>query len=235
MLRSATYAPTDPPVIASRPWTRSNTGRRSISPGGDPAVRGWFWQDDHPVAALLYRRFSAPEYVAWLHRLGRGLCRPDERAAGPQLPARGKPRQEWRRRAEACLRRPGISIYGGCLGSAFDRDRSRTAGGARPPRVAPFRPCSRAPGRIALRFAGRPTGPRPPVASPATDGMLRLQTRCGGNGADRGSTSVTSSLFDAFAGETHTGAPRSGSPDVAAQARRAACDSRAPTTRQRSG
>jgi hypothetical protein len=35
-----------------------------------PLVRGWFRQDDHPVAALLYRPFTATEYVAWLRRLG---------------------------------------------------------------------------------------------------------------------------------------------------------------------
>ncbi len=35
-----------------------------------PLARGWFRQDDHPVATLLYRRFTAGEYVAWLHRLG---------------------------------------------------------------------------------------------------------------------------------------------------------------------
>jgi hypothetical protein len=35
-----------------------------------PLVRGWFRQDDHPVAALLYHRFTAAEYVSWLHRLG---------------------------------------------------------------------------------------------------------------------------------------------------------------------
>jgi hypothetical protein len=36
-----------------------------------PLVRGWFRQDDRPVASLLYRRrFTAPEYVAWLRRLG---------------------------------------------------------------------------------------------------------------------------------------------------------------------
>ena len=38
--------------------------------GGFPLVRGWFRQDDHPVAALLYRRFTTAEYVAWLRRLG---------------------------------------------------------------------------------------------------------------------------------------------------------------------
>jgi hypothetical protein len=35
-----------------------------------PLVRGWFRQDDQPVASLLYRRFTAAEYMAWLHRLG---------------------------------------------------------------------------------------------------------------------------------------------------------------------
>ena len=35
-----------------------------------PLVRGWFRQDDRPVASLLYRRFTAAEYVAWLRRLG---------------------------------------------------------------------------------------------------------------------------------------------------------------------
>jgi hypothetical protein len=35
-----------------------------------PLVRGWFRQDDQPVASLLYRRFTAAEYMAWLRRLG---------------------------------------------------------------------------------------------------------------------------------------------------------------------
>ncbi|HJQ74586.1 MAG TPA: hypothetical protein VJ814_06855 [Gaiellaceae bacterium] len=36
-----------------------------------PLVRGWFRQDDRPVASLLYRpSFTAAEYVAWLRRLG---------------------------------------------------------------------------------------------------------------------------------------------------------------------
>ncbi len=37
---------------------------------GIPIVRGWFRQEDFPMDALLYRRFSAGEYVAWLHSLG---------------------------------------------------------------------------------------------------------------------------------------------------------------------
>ena len=35
-----------------------------------PLVRGWFRQDDHPVANLLYHRFTPAQYVAWLRRLG---------------------------------------------------------------------------------------------------------------------------------------------------------------------
>jgi hypothetical protein len=35
-----------------------------------PLVRGWFRQDDEPVSALLYRPFTATEYIAWLRRLG---------------------------------------------------------------------------------------------------------------------------------------------------------------------
>jgi hypothetical protein len=42
-----------------------------IARAGIPIVRGWFRQDDHPIAALLYRqRFTAAEYIAWLRRLG---------------------------------------------------------------------------------------------------------------------------------------------------------------------
>jgi len=41
-----------------------------LARAGIPLVRGWFRQDDHPVASLLYRQFTAAEYDAWLHRLG---------------------------------------------------------------------------------------------------------------------------------------------------------------------
>jgi hypothetical protein len=37
---------------------------------GIPIVRGWFRQEDFPANAILYRRFTATEYVAWLHSLG---------------------------------------------------------------------------------------------------------------------------------------------------------------------
>jgi hypothetical protein len=35
-----------------------------------PLVRGWFRQDDEPVSALLYRPFTAAEYITWLRGLG---------------------------------------------------------------------------------------------------------------------------------------------------------------------
>jgi hypothetical protein len=41
-----------------------------LARAGIPLVRGWFRQDDEPVSALLYRPFTAAEYVAWLHQFG---------------------------------------------------------------------------------------------------------------------------------------------------------------------
>jgi hypothetical protein len=41
-----------------------------LARAGIPLVRGWFRQDDEPVSALLYRPFTADEYVAWLRQLG---------------------------------------------------------------------------------------------------------------------------------------------------------------------
>ena len=42
-----------------------------LARAGIPIVRGWFRQDDRPVASFLYRqRFTAAEYLTWLHRLG---------------------------------------------------------------------------------------------------------------------------------------------------------------------
>jgi len=37
---------------------------------GIPIVRGWFRQEDFPTNAILYGRFTAAEYVDWLHSLG---------------------------------------------------------------------------------------------------------------------------------------------------------------------
>ena len=52
-------------VDTSQHWPSLYLARADI-----PLVRGWFRQDDRPVATLLYGRYTAAQYIAWLHRLG---------------------------------------------------------------------------------------------------------------------------------------------------------------------
>jgi hypothetical protein len=52
-------------VDTSQHWPALYLARSDI-----PLVRGWFRQDDHPVAGLLYSRFTPAQYIAWLRRLG---------------------------------------------------------------------------------------------------------------------------------------------------------------------
>jgi hypothetical protein len=53
-------------VDTSQHWPSLYLARAEI-----PLVRGWFRQDDRPVADLLYRqRYTAARYTAWLHGLG---------------------------------------------------------------------------------------------------------------------------------------------------------------------
>jgi hypothetical protein len=53
-------------VDTSQHWPALYLARADI-----PLVRGWFRQDDRPLAALLYRRrYTGAQYVAWLRRLG---------------------------------------------------------------------------------------------------------------------------------------------------------------------
>jgi hypothetical protein len=53
-------------VDTSQHWPALYLARADI-----PLVRGWFRQDDRPVAGLLYRqRYTPAQYVAWLRRLG---------------------------------------------------------------------------------------------------------------------------------------------------------------------
>jgi len=53
-------------VDTSQHWPALYLARANI-----PLVRGWFRQDDRPIAGLLYRREYTPQqYVAWLRRLG---------------------------------------------------------------------------------------------------------------------------------------------------------------------
>jgi hypothetical protein len=83
-----------------------------LARAGLPLARGWFRQDDHPIAALLYRQHYTPtEYVAWLHRLGVAYV------VLTNAPPDHSSRREARfvRDGEAGLRqvfaRRGISIY----------------------------------------------------------------------------------------------------------------------------
>jgi hypothetical protein len=53
-------------VDTSQHWPALYLARADI-----PLVRGWFRQDDRPVAGLLYRHHYTPaQYVSWLRRLG---------------------------------------------------------------------------------------------------------------------------------------------------------------------
>jgi hypothetical protein len=53
-------------VDTSQHWPALYLARADI-----PLVRGWFRQDDRPMAGLLYRhRYTSAQYVAWLRRLG---------------------------------------------------------------------------------------------------------------------------------------------------------------------
>ena len=53
-------------VDTSQHWPALYLARADI-----PLVRGWFRQDDRPMAGLLYaRRYTPAQYVAWLRRLG---------------------------------------------------------------------------------------------------------------------------------------------------------------------
>ena len=52
-------------VDTSQHWPSLYLARAEI-----PLVRGWFRQDDRPVATLLYGQYTAAQYIAWLHRLG---------------------------------------------------------------------------------------------------------------------------------------------------------------------
>jgi hypothetical protein len=52
-------------VDTSQHWPSLYLARADI-----PLVRGWFRQDDRPVATLLYGHYTAAQYLVWLHRLG---------------------------------------------------------------------------------------------------------------------------------------------------------------------
>ena len=114
-----------------------------------PLVRGWFRQDDHPVANLLYHRFTPGEYVAWLRRLGVAYVVLTD--APPDHSSRREARLV--KSGETGLRRvfatPAVSIYAVPRPQAIV-DRARSPRGAHAGRVA-----ARHPGRARRDLSGR--------------------------------------------------------------------------------
>jgi len=162
-----------------------------------PLVRGWFRQDDHPVANLLYHRFTAPQYVAWLRRLGVAYV------VLTDAPTDHSSRREARlvRSGEAGLRRVfathAVSIY------AVSQPEPIVTGPARPEVLAiresrlVLRVAQAGTYRVAVRWSPywhTSTG----CLSHSDGGMLQLRTRAAATvriGFDIDATS----LFDAFA------------------------------------
>ncbi len=97
-----------------------------LAESGIPLVRGWFRQDDFPLAALLYRPFTAKQYRRWLRSLGVAYV------VAADVPADYSSRREAKlvRSGRAGLRRvfsPGrIAIY------AVPHARSIVSGPGRP-------------------------------------------------------------------------------------------------------
>jgi len=165
-----------------------------------PLVRGWFRQDDHPVAALLYRHFTTAEYVAWLRRMGVAYV------VLTNAPPDHSSKQEARlvRSGRAKLRKVfagrDVSIY------AVPQPQPIVTGPGRPAVLAFHESRLRlsisrgGTYRVAVRWSPywhASTG----CLERAPDGLLRLQTRAAATvriGFDVDATS----LYDAFADST---------------------------------
>jgi hypothetical protein len=193
-------------VDTSQHWPALYLARADI-----PLVRGWFRQDDRPVAGLLYRhRYTPAQYVAWLRRLG------------VQYVVLTDSPPDYSSRREAKLVRSGdtglrkvfasrrVSIYG------VRRPQPIVTGPGRPTVLA-FRESrlrihvSRGGTyRVAVRWSPywhASTG----CLERAPDGLLRLQTRTAATVRIAFHVDATS-LFDAFADSTprcHAGYPTS--------------------------
>jgi hypothetical protein len=167
-----------------------------------PLVRGWFRQDDHPVANLLYHRFTPEEYVTWLRRLGVAYVLLTD--APPDHSSRHEARLV--RSGETGLRRvfaaPSVSIY------AVPRPQPIVAGPGRPTVLAlresrlVLRVARGGTYRVAVRWSPywhASTG----CLSRGDSGMLQL--RAGGPATVRIGFDVdATSLFDAFDGTAPT-------------------------------
>jgi hypothetical protein len=184
-------------VDTSQHWPAFYLGRAGI-----PLVRGWFRQDDHPVAMFLYRRYTAAEYISWLKGLG------VEYVVLTDAP------QDFSSRREAALirsgqaglhrvfRTPFVSVY------AVPRPRAIVTGPGHPTVLAlrvsrlDLRVSRGGAYRVAVRWSPywhASTG----CLKRAAGGMLRLRTRTAATvriafGIDAGS------LFDAFVGRAPT-------------------------------
>ena len=167
-----------------------------------PLVRGWFRQDDFPLAALLYRRISPTAYVRWLRKLGVAYV----------VLTRTPP--DYSSRREAALVRSGrvglslvfatskISIY------AVPRARSIVTGPGHPKVLAlrqsrlVVRVTRGGTYRVAVRWSPywrASTG----CLTRTSDGMVRLQTHAAATVRIAFDVDARS-LFDAFAGTRRT-------------------------------
>jgi hypothetical protein len=163
-----------------------------------PLVRGWFRQDDHPVANLLYHRFTPAQYVAWLRHLGVAYVVLTD--APPDHSSRLEAKLV--RSGDAGLTRvfatPAVSIY------AVPRPRAIVTGPGRPTVLAlresrlVVHVTQGGAYHVAVRWSPywhASTG----CLTRAGGGMLRLRT-AGAATVRIGFDVSASSLFDAFAG-----------------------------------
>jgi hypothetical protein len=180
-------------VDTSQHWPALYLARADI-----PLVRGWFREDDHPVAMLLYRPFTAAQYVAWLRRLGVAYVV----LANAPLDFSSRREAALIRSGQTGLRRvfraPFVSIY------AVPRPRAILTGPGRPTVLAlresrlVVRLTRGGTYRLAVRWSPywhASTG----CLTPAQGGMLRLQARTAGT-VQIGFDVDPSSLSDALTG-----------------------------------
>jgi hypothetical protein len=187
-------------VDTSQHWPALYLARADI-----PLVRGWFRQDDRPVAGLLYRHgYTAGQYVAWLRRLGVQYVVLTD--SPPDFSSRRE--AELVRSGQAGLRKvfaaPEVSVY------AVPRPQPIVTGPGRPTVLALRE------SRLSLHVSREGTYDVAVRWSPywhastgclakTPDGMLTLRTRAAATVRIAFDIDV-SSLFDAFTGA----APRCG-------------------------
>jgi hypothetical protein len=183
-------------VDTSQHWPALYLARANI-----PLVRGWFRQDDRPVAGLLYRHgYTAGQYVAWLRRLGVQYVVLTD--SPPDFSSRRE--AELVRSGQAGLRKvfaaPEVSVY------AVPRPQSIVTGPGRPTVLALRE------SRLVLHVSREGTYEVAVRWSPywhastgclakAPDGMLTLRTRAAATVRIAFDIDA-SSLFDAFTGAT---------------------------------